>query len=224
MTGTAGKESRCYKAFIIDLDGVLTDTAELHYQGWRRMAAEEGLPFDREANEKLRGLSRRASLEAILAGREVGEEKIQELMARKNSYYRELIKKMSPAHLLPGALNLLDELACKGFALALASASRNARDVLRNLQLEGYFDFIADGHSVSRSKPAPDLFLFAASSLGVEPGACVVIEDAAAGVSAARAAGMAVVGIGPRERVGDADLIYPSVAEIAVDKMVEALP
>lgn len=216
--------TRKYKAFIFDLDGVITDTAEYHYLGWQRMAEEEGIPFNRRDNEQLRGVSRRASLGLILKGRSIPEEKMQELMERKNAYYQELISKMTPADILPGALDLLKALQQKDFRLALASASKNARQVVERLNLEIFFDAIADGYSVDKTKPAPDLFLYAASLISVPPPACVVVEDAEAGVAAARAAGMVTVGIGPPERVGAADLIYPSLAAIDADQMLAALP
>ena len=213
-----------YKAFIFDLDGVLTDTAEYHYLAWQRMADEEGLPFSRKENEKLRGVSRRASLELLLKGKKLPESRIQELMERKNRYYRHYISEMSPRDLLTGATDILEELLSRGFKLALASASKNAPTVVYRLGIESYFETIADGHSVDKAKPAPDLFLFAASKLAVLPSECVVVEDAAAGVEAAKAAGMTAIGIGPPERVGTADLVYRSVAEIDIDEMLAGLP
>jgi len=202
------------KAFIFDLDGVLTDTAEYHYLGWKRLAEEEGLPFNRQDNEKLRGVSRRASLELVLKGRKLPEEKMQELMDRKNGYYRRSIESITAQDLLPGAEKLLQQLKELGFKLALASGSKNAPLVVDRLGIASYFDAFAHGGSVEKSKPAPDLFLYAAEKLGVKPRFCVVVEDAEAGIEAAKAAGMATIGIGPPERVGAADLFFPSVAEI----------
>ncbi|MFU8794838.1 MAG: beta-phosphoglucomutase [Dethiobacteria bacterium] len=210
-------------AIIFDLDGVLTDTAEFHYQAWRRLAEEEGFAFSREDNEKLRGVSRRASLELVLKGRDISEDKKLELMERKNSYYREQIKTISEKDILPGAVALLNILKKKEIRLALASASKNARDVVGKLGIGDYFEVIADGNSVEKTKPAPDLFLFAADKLAVSSRCCVVIEDAEAGISAARAAGMSVVGIGPAARVGDADLVYNSVAEININEILALL-
>jgi len=213
-----------YSAFIFDLDGVLTDTAEYHYRAWKRLADEEEIVFSREDNEKLRGVSRRASINLILKEEKLPEQKIIEMMERKNSYYRQFIKEMSKADLLPGAEENLMQLKAAGFKLALASASKNARTVLDKLGIESNFDYIADGHSVEKTKPAPDLFLFAAEKLGVHPQACIVVEDAEAGVTAARAAGMSVIGIGPAERVGKADLVYNSLAEVNLEKIINKLP
>lgn len=208
------------RAVIFDLDGVITDTAEYHYQAWRQLAEEEGFSFSRRDNEKLRGVSRRASLELILKGRSLPEAEMLELMERKNSYYREMIKSISPRDLLPGAINILEELKKRDIRLALASASKNARYVVSRLGIEGYFAVIADGFSVNNPKPAPDLFLFAAKSLGVPPQCAIVVEDAEAGITAAIKAGMATVGIGPPERVGRADLVCSTVEKIIIDEML----
>ena len=210
------------RGVIFDLDGVLTDTAEYHYRGWQKLADEEGIPFDRQANEALRGLSRRDSLMGLLGDRPKGgaggnrissysEAQIQEMMERKNRYYLESIQDISPADLLPGALTLLDELKDSGIKIAIGSASKNALEVVQRLGIADRVEAIADGYSVSRSKPAPDLFLYAAQQLDVEPVHCVVVEDAASGVEAALAAGMWTVGLGPVERVGAAHVVLPSL-------------
>ena len=159
------------KAFIFDLDGVITDTAEYHYRAWQRLADEEGFPFDRTVNEQLRGISRRASLDIILAGRSLPEDQILGLMARKNQYYVDMLEQVSPADLLPGALELLHEARAAGIQTALGSASRNAWTVIERLGIADLFDAISDGASVERTKPAPDLFLHAAAQLGAPPDA-----------------------------------------------------
>ena len=204
------------RAFIFDLDGVITDTAEYHFLAWRRLAGEEGLEFNRQDNEKLRGVSRRESLVLVLKGKRPGEAKIGELMERKNSYYLDYVRQMSAGDLLPGARDLLKTLRHRGLKIALASSSKNARLVLEKLEVEHLFDLVADGNNVRRAKPAPDLFLFAAAGLEVEPESCIVVEDAASGIEAARAARMTVIGIGPTERVGKADFIYGSLTGICL--------
>lgn len=210
------------KAFILDLDGVITDTAEYHFQGWKRLAEEEGVPFTREDNEQLRGVSRRRSLELLLGDRkdDYTEDQIQEMMARKNSYYQELLRQIDQDDFLPGAHELIDELKERGFKVAVGSASKNTMTVLENLQIVDAFDVIADGHSVKRGKPAPDLFLFAANELGVEPAECVVVEDAESGVEAALQAKMTAAGVGPEERVGKAHYRYDSTAGIDLDEIL----
>lgn len=211
------------RALIFDLDGVLTDTAEYHYRAWKRLADEEGLPFSRADNEHLRGLPRRDSLLRILTGRSVPEAALQALMERKNRYYLEFIRAVTPQDVLPGARELLAELRAAGLKIALGSASQNAREVLERLDLLALFDAVSDGYSVARQKPAPDLFLHAAAQLGVPPAEAVVVEDAAAGLEAARAGGFRTVGLGPRERVGAADAVFPSLAGVHLADLQRSL-
>ncbi len=199
------------KGVIFDLDGVLTDTAEYHYLAWKQLADEEGIPFDVETNEGMRGLPRRESLLHILGDRHVTEEKLQEMMARKNSYYIDFMEKISPTDLLPGVRNLLEELKAAGIKISLGSSSKNAQTVIEKLGIAGDFHAIADGYSVSQPKPAPDLFLYAAKQLGLSPDECVVFEDATAGVDGAIAAGMYTVGLGPKERVGKANVVLSTL-------------
>jgi beta-phosphoglucomutase len=208
------------RAFIFDLDGVITDTAEYHYRGWKRLAEEEGLSFTRDDNEYLRGIPRRESLMLIIKDRIYPEEKIQEMMERKNGYYLEFIKEISPRDLLPGARELLEEIRTAGLKNALGSASKNAGEVIERLGIRSLFDAISDGHSVERQKPAPDLFLHAARQLDLSPAECVVVEDAAAGIEAARAGSFRSIGLGPRERVGQADAVFPSLAGVRLSDLL----
>ncbi len=200
------------RAFLFDLDGVLTDTSEFHYRAWQRLANEEGLPFNRKDNEALRGVGRRESLNLLLKGKIIDEETAHTWMERKNHYYVEQVEAMTTNDLLPGAIDLLKQLRRAGIKVCIASASKNAPLVVDRLKLRPYIDLLVDGSHVSRSKPAPDLFLFAADRLGMDPEECVVVEDATAGIAAATAAGMHSLGIGPSERVGDADLVLPDLA------------
>jgi beta-phosphoglucomutase len=191
------------RGVIFDLDGVITDTAEYHYLSWKRLADEQGLPFSRADNEQLRGVSRLQSLLLILGDRQLPEERLNELMSIKNAYYQEMLVQVSPADLLPGVAELLDELDGAAIPYAIASASRNARDVVQRLGLAGRLAAIADGNSVARTKPAPDLFRFAAAQLGLMPHEALVVEDAAAGIAAALAAGMPALALGPEERFAE---------------------
>ncbi len=211
------------KAFIFDLDGVLVDTAEYHYRGWKRLADEEGLPFDRKANEALRGISRRESLLLIFKDRNLPEDKIQEMMERKNRYYVEFIQEITPADMLPGARELLLEIRSAGLKSAIGSASKNTCQVLDRLGITSLFEAISDGYSVANPKPAPDLFLHAAAQLGYSPTECVVVEDAMAGIQAAQAGGFHSIGLGPPERVGIADLVFPSLENVHLEQILVAL-
>ena len=211
------------RAFIFDLDGVITDTAEYHYRGWKRLADEAGIPFSRADNEHLRGVPRRESLMLILKGHKYPEEKLLEMMERKNNYYQAFIKEITPRDLLPGAKELLDEIRASGLKNALGSASKNAGEVIERLGIRDLFDAISDGFSVERQKPAPDLFVHAAGQLGLAPDECVVIEDAAAGIEAAKAGGFRSIGLGPHERVGRAEAVFPSLAGVHLTDLYKAL-
>ncbi len=202
------------QGFIFDLDGVLTDTAEFHYRAWQRLADEEGLPFDRQANEALRGVARRESLLHIVGDRQYSEAALQEMMDRKNRYYVESIQTITPKVVLPGVVELLDELRRSGIKIAIGSASKNAQIVIEKLGIADRIDAITDGDSVERPKPAPDLFLYAATRLGLDPAHCVVVEDASAGVKAAIAAGMWTIGLGSVDRVGDAQVVLPNLVGV----------
>jgi len=202
------------KGFIFDLDGVLTDTAEFHYLAWQKLADEEKIPFDRKANEPLRGVSRRKSLMLIVGDRTYSEAQLQEMMERKNRYYVDSITTITPKNLLAGGLDFLKELRQAGIKIAIGSASKNARSVIEKLHLSDYVDSIADGNSVQHPKPAPDLFLFAANLLGLKPAQCVVVEDAAVGIEAAIAGGMWAVGIGPVDRFKTANVILPNLIDV----------
>lgn len=211
-------------AFIFDLDGVITDTAEYHFLAWKRLADEEGVPFTREDNDQLRGVSRRQSLLFLLKGRVLPEDQMETWMNRKNEYYRESLKQVTPKDLLPGVAEFLKEAKARGIKLGLASASKNAQDVMQNLGVIGEMDAIGDGYSVSNSKPAPDLFVWVAGRLGVAPAQCVVFEDAEAGIEAALAGGMYAVGLGPASRLGKAHLVLPNLQGVSVDQILRALP
>ena len=210
------------KGFIFDLDGVITDTAELHYLSWKRLADEEGLPFTREDNEQLRGVSRRESLNRLLKGRPIDEETAQAWMTRKNGYYRDYLKQLTPADQLPGVREFLHDARARGILLGLGSASRNARDVLERLELSAAFDAVGDGNSVVNTKPAPDLFLWVAGRLNVTPREAAVFEDAEAGIDAALAGGFWAVGVGSAN-VDHAHVVVPSLGATRVEVILEEL-
>lgn len=186
------------KAVIFDLDGVLVTTDDSHYHAWKQMADEEGIYFDREINQRLRGVSRMESLDIILekAKRPYSDVEKLALASRKNGYYVDLIDHLDQQALLPGAVETLESLKSAGILLAIGSSSKNAPAILDRLNLSHYFTAIADGNQIKNSKPAPDVFLLAASQLGLSSSQCLVVEDADAGVQAALAAGMQVLAVG----------------------------
>ena len=211
------------KGFIFDLDGVITDTAEYHYKSWKKLAEEEDLFFNREINEQLRGVSRMDSLDIILDGKKIPAEQKKEWTDRKNAYYQGYLEEITKADILDDMEAKLKKLKDDGFKLAVGSSSRNARKVLKHLQITDIFDIIADGNSVENAKPAPDLFLHAAKNLGLDPEECVVLEDAESGVEAALAANMKAVGVGPEGRVGKAHLVYGTVGDIDFNEILKKL-
>ncbi|WP_293902570.1 MULTISPECIES: beta-phosphoglucomutase [unclassified Sphingobacterium] len=207
------------KAVLFDLDGVLVDTAIYHFQAWRRLAAELGYSFSVVDNEQLKGVSRVESLELILnwAGLEKSETEKAVLLTKKNQWYLELIEQLSPEHLLAGSLDLLKKLREKDIRIALGSASKNALGILEKTGIVDYFDALIDGNVVQLSKPNPEVFLKGAEALGIEPACCLVLEDAQAGIDAARAAGMQVIGVGQAEHLNGADLVVADLGAL-VDK------
>lgn len=215
---------RKLNAFIFDLDGVITDTSEYHYLAWKRLAAEEDIPFTRRDNEQLRGVSRRRSLELLLKQRkgDYSEEELQEMTERKNGYYQQYLNTISSDNLLPGIKSIINDLKNRGLKIAIASSSKNAKIVIKNLKIESLFDTISDGFSVEKTKPAPELFLHTAKNLGIKAEECVVVEDARSGIEAALAAGMVAVGIGPEKRVGKAHYSYDRVADIKLEEIIGA--
>lgn len=209
-------------AIIFDLDGVLTDTSEYHYEAWKHLADDLGIPFTREENDKyLRGVSRRESLMYIIRGRHYTEDQIQEMMDRKNGYYNEMIKQMTPKDLVPGGRELLQEIQQAGIKSAVASGSKNARTVLEHLGINQYLNGVADGYDVSNSKPAPDIFVFAAGLLNTPTSQCLVLEDAEAGVEAAKRGGMQAIGIGPQDRFQGADKVLPTLANKTLHDLLD---
>ncbi len=214
---------RKIKAVIFDLDGVITDTSEYHYRAWKRLADEEGIPFNRDDNDKLRGVSRSECLKILLNGKQVSAEQFQEMTDRKNEYYVELLRQMTSENILSGAKKIVLELKRRGIKIAVASVSKNTRTVLQGTGIEGLFDVIVDGYSVKNTKPAPDIFLFAAKELGVKPEDCAIVEDAEAGIEAALAGNMLSIGIGPEERVGKARFRFEKIGDITLTKLLEII-
>ncbi len=205
-----------YKAFIFDLDGVIVSTDEYHFIAWKEIASREGIPFDRETNNSLRGISRMASLDIILnkADKTYSEEKKQELALNKNAIYQLLLQNLGPEDLLPGVMEVLKHLRLAGYLLAVGSSSRNTKMILARLGLNDYFEAVADGTEIRHSKPDPEVFLKAAEKLGIEPEKCVVIEDATAGIEAAKRGGMLAIAINDATKSPLADIRINSMAEI----------
>lgn len=211
-----------YKCALFDLDGVLVDTAKYHYLAWKELADQLGISFTEEHNERLKGVSRMASLGILL---EVGgkqdaftAEQKEELARQKNEKYVSYISKMDASELLPGAVELLGMLKQKGVKVALGSASKNAPLILQRTGIAHWFDAVVDGNSVSKAKPDPEVFQVGAQQLGEAYSACVVFEDSQAGLEAAKAAGMFAIGIGHASNLPSADIICADLQQLDIDQ------
>jgi beta-phosphoglucomutase len=213
------------KAIIFDLDGVVVDTAIFHYQAWKRLANEFGFDLTLEQNERLKGISRLESLDILLSigGLEINSQEEKERLAnKKNEWYRENILKMTPNDILPGVKNFLIELKNTSYKIAIGSSSKNANTILEKIGFDGFFDTVIDGLKISKSKPDPEVFLKAANELNLDPQNCLVFEDAAAGIEAAKKAGMLAIGVGKYDNLSKADKVIPNFNSMHV-LMIENL-
>jgi beta-phosphoglucomutase len=205
-----------YKACLFDLDGVLVDTAIYHFKAWKMLGENFNYQLTEEQNEQLKGVSRVESLNRILnwATYTATEEQKEIWLKEKNDNYLQLIMNMNPSEILPGVVNFLGQIKADGYKIALGSASKNAEIILEKTHLMPWFDVIIDGNKVSKSKPDPEVFLKGAEGLGLLPSECIVFEDAQAGVEAAIAGGMKVIGIGEASVLGDANKVIPNFVGI----------
>lgn len=208
---------------IFDLDGVIVDTAKFHFQAWKRLANELGFDFDEIQNEKLKGVSRRDSLELILGwgGIELSEEDKQRWMNQKNDWYLEFVDDMDQNEIMEGVTPLLAELKFQKVPVALGSASKNSERILKQLDLIDFFDFIIDGNKVKKGKPHPETFLLGAKALGLKPENIVVFEDSEKGVKAAKTGGFKAIGIGSSTNLYEADYVVPGFANISYNTIFE---
>lgn len=192
------------KAIIFDLDGVIVSTDEQHYQAWQVLADKLGIPFDRETNNRFRGVSRMACMDILeeIGGKSFADDEKLAYATEKNELYRSLLGEMSEADLDPSVKTTLDALREKGVKLAIGSSSKNAKFILAKLGLGDYFDAVSDGTNITKSKPDPEVFLKAAEMLSIPPAECLVVEDALSGVSAALKAGMSVATVGDAAKHG----------------------
>lgn len=211
---------------IFDLDGVLVTTDEMHFRGWKRLAEEEGIPFDRQVNHRQRGIGRMESLEVMLenTSKQYSQAAKLAMAERKNTYYREFLQQLKPEDLLPGALAMLQELRQRGVKIAVGSSSKNTPLIMELTGITNAVDAIIDGNQISASKPDPEVFLKAAAAIGLPAEACVVVEDATAGIEAGQRAGMAILGIGTPETLPNVTPLVPNLAAISVDELLALVP
>jgi beta-phosphoglucomutase len=212
------------KAFIFDLDGVITDTAEFHFLAWGKLAKGLGITIDRKFNEKLKGISRRESLELILALKpslQFSHREKEQLAANKNEHYKEFINTITPDHILPGINALLETIKDCDIKIALGSASKNGPAVLGRLGLIDFFDYIVDAGTVTKGKPDPETFVTAADYLQLPYEECIGVEDASAGVEAIKSANMFAVGVGSKKHLTNADYVVEDTSELKFEKILE---
>ena len=205
-----------YKGVIFDLDGVICFTDELHYLAWKALADRLNIYFDREINQRMRGVSRMDSLNILLEKSDVEYSEVQKeaFAAEKNAIYADSLRKMSEKDVSDDVRQALKTLREKGVKIALGSSSKNAQAILERIGLEEMFDAVSDGNGLEKFKPDPEVFLKAAEKLGLEPKDCLVVEDAVAGIDAGVAGGFATAGIGPAAGYDKAGYKIEKVSDI----------
>lgn len=208
------------KAFLFDLDGVLVSTEHNHFLAWQRCAHSLGIAFTEKENELLKGVSRVDSLKKILVlgAKTISTEEFEDLLISKNDFYLESIQDLNQSDLLPGVLDLLKSAKTKGIHLGVGSSSKNANFILDKLQIRSYFEVVIDGNGVKDPKPHPEVFLNGASALGLDPSVCMVFEDAASGIAAAKAGGFTAVGVGNPHIANMADIYLNDLTEFRVEQ------
>lgn len=208
---------------IFDLDGVLVDTAKYHYLAWKRLAAERfHMDFTPQDNERFKGVNRVACMNILcqMAGVTLDAAEFDQLATRKNNWYVEYVRQMTPDEVLPGAREFVEACRVAGLKTAIASASKNCALVLTRTGITPLFDTVVDGTVVSRAKPDPEVFVKAAEKLGLPVDVCVVFEDAQAGLDGAAAGGMRSVAIGKPEDLTGYTFIVPSLAALQVEQVL----
>lgn len=213
------------RGLLFDLDGVLVNTNPLHCQAWQELAEELGIPFTPEDHRAFLGISRAQCLEMLLkkGNRTCSPGEKEQLCARKNHRYRELIGGLTPAALLPGVPEFLEAARSEGYRAALGSVSKNAGFILQRLEIAGFFDAVIDGTKIVRGKPDPEVFRKGAQALGLSAEQCVVFEDSAAGIEAAHRGGMKAIGIGTAQQLPEADLTIPGFSGVTPSGLLAQL-
>ena len=203
-------------AIIFDLDGVICSTDRYHYLAWKALADRLGVLFDEQVNRQLRGVSRMESLEIVLGehSADYSEEQKEALATEKNEIYKSYLSSMTPRDLPKEVRMTLHTLRQRGYLLAIGSSSKNTQQILKQLGLEDFFDAVADGTMITKSKPDPEVFLLAASMLGVSPENAIVIEDAESGVCAAKKGRFRVIGIRTEGNDPNSDITIKTISNI----------
>jgi beta-phosphoglucomutase len=208
------------KAFLFDLDGVLVSTEHNHFLAWQRCAHSLGIAFTEKENELLKGVSRADSLKKILelGSKTISSAEFEALLKSKNDFYLESIQDLNQDNLLPGVLDILKQAKEKGIRLGVGSSSKNAHFILDKLHISHFFEVVIDGNGVQDPKPHPEVFLNGAKALGLDPAVCMVFEDAASGIAAAKAGGFIAVGVGNPHIATVADIYLNDLTEFRVEQ------
>lgn len=213
------------KAFIFDLDGVIVDTAKFHFLAWKKLADSLNINFTHEINEQLKGVSRVRSLEIILAEGNVQAtpEDKNKWLIQKNEDYLAFVHQMDASEILPRVEEVLQFLKINNQFVVLGSASKNARPILKKVNILHYFDAIVDGNDVTNAKPDPEVFLQGANKVSVAYENSIVFEDSVAGIQAANTAGMTSIGIGEKEVLHESDFCFRDFTEMNNDFIMQLI-
>ncbi|MFB3852351.1 MAG: HAD family hydrolase [Vicinamibacterales bacterium] len=219
------------KGVIFDMDGVLVDSFQAHFESWRLMGHEEGVEITESQFAATFGQTSREIIRKrwTEAGRNLDEPDIKRLDDRKEALFREIIGNSFPS--VAGSRELVSSLRAAGFVLGVGSSAppENVDLVLDRFGGRTLFDAVVNGMEVARGKPDPEVFLLVARRMGIDPSRCAVIEDAVPGIEAAHRAGMAAVAYVSTGRSREefqqasADLIVQSLSELtpeALDKVI----
>ena len=210
------------RAFIFDLDGVITETSEYHYMAWKTVCKKIGYDLTRKKNEELKGVNRNKCLDMIMEWAKIrlSEKEIESLLEAKNNIYKDYIKDLNENDVCEGVLNFINDAIKNNIKIALYSASRNAKRILCQLKIIDLFTVIIDGNNVSNAKPDPEGFKIAADLTKTNTKDCVVFEDSISGIEGANKLNMYTVGIGSRDVLKNADVVYKGFKNLKIKDIV----
>ena len=210
------------RAFIFDLDGVITETSEYHYMAWKTVCKKIGYDLTRKKNEELKGVNRSKCLDMIMEWAKIrlSEKEIESLLEAKNNIYKDYIKDLNENDVCEGVLNFINDAIKNNIKIALYSASRNAKRILCQLKIIDLFTVIIDGNNVSNAKPDPEGFKIAADLTKTNTKDCVVFEDSISGIEGANKLNMYTVGIGSRDVLKNADVVYKGFKNLKIKDII----
>ena len=210
------------RAFIFDLDGVITETSEYHFLAWKTVCKKIGYDLTRKKNEELKGVNRNKCLDLIMEWGKIrlSEKEIESILEAKNNIYKDYIKDLNENDVCEGVLNFINDAIKNNIKIALYSASRNAKRILCQLKIIDLFTVIIDGNNVSNAKPDPEGFKIAADLTKTNTKDCVVFEDSISGIEGANKLNMYTVGIGSRDVLKNADVVYKGFKNLKIKDII----